>query len=182
MRIIYRLLPDGGEVEPTKQRVVPIGDDDDGAYEQLTYRRAGIEVVFEVWDRVPVCTKIALAADRENGKPLRAKDLADIRLDELREDAFATAGVFERNPAGGWIHKLSAESFGRDRRKVQGAARRRKITPELLQRVAQTHAAAEGARVAAVADEFGVTMRTAHRYIAAARAADFIATEREVSQ
>ncbi len=177
VRAIYPMA-DGGEVEPTKPGVVPMGDG--GAFEQLTYRRGGVEAVgveavFEVWDGKPVCTRIALTADAEAGIPVRAKDLADIRLDGLQEDVFAAPGVFEHT-ADGWIYRPAARSARR--RRVRQAARGR-LTRSLLQKVAQTHAAAAGARVTAVADEFGVSMRTAHRYIAAARAAGLMPTEEE---
>lgn len=172
VRAIYPMA-DGGEVEPTKPGVVPMGDG--GAFEQLTYRRGGVEAVFEVWDGKPVCTRISLTADAEAGIPVRAKDLADIRLDSLQEDVFAAPGVFEHT-ADGWIYRPAARSARR--RRVRQAARGR-LTRSLLQKVAQTHAAATGARVAAVADEFGVSMRTAHRYIAAARAAGLMPTEEE---
>jgi len=163
--------PDGGDVEPTKARVVPMGDG--GAFEELTYRRGGVEVVFEVRERVPVCTKVLLTPDPETGEPVRAKDLAAIRLDDLREDVYAAAGVFEGGPTL-WAHVINPDSLHRDRRKVREAAKRRKITPEFLQQVAETHAAASGSKVAAVADAFGVDKRTAHRYIAAARAKGLI--------
>jgi transposase len=65
---------------------------------------------------------------------------------------------------------------------VQEVTKHRKVNRELLRRVAQTHAAATGARVPVVAEEFGVSMRTAHRYIAAARAAGLLTTEDEVGQ
>ncbi len=64
---------------------------------------------------------------------------------------------------------LRTENTSSNRGKVREASKRRKITPEFLQRVAETHTAASGAKVAAVADSFGVDKRTAHRYIAAAR-------------
>jgi hypothetical protein len=167
---IYR-TQDGGEVEPTNTRVVPMGDG--GAFEQLTYRRGGVEVVFEVRERVPVCTKVLLTPDPETGEPVRARDLAAIRLDDLREDVYAAAGVFEGGPKL-WAYVHGRDSLRRDRRKVREAAKRRKITPEFLRQVAETHAAASGAKVVAVADSFGVDKRTAHRYIAAARAKGLI--------
>jgi hypothetical protein len=163
----YR-TPDGGDVEPTKARVVPMGDG--GSFEQLTYRRGGVEVVFEVRERVPVCIKVLLTPDPDTGEPVRAKDLAEIRLDNLREDVYAAAGVFEGGPnLWAHVHMDGEDWFRRDRRKVREASKRRKITPEFLQHVAETHTAASGAKVAAVADAFGVDKRTAHRYIAAAR-------------
>ena len=115
---IYR-TPDGGEVEPTKARVVPMGDG--GAFEQLTYRRRGIEVVFEVRERVPVCTKVLLTPDPETGEPVRARDLAAIRLDDLREDVYAAAGYFEGGP-NLWAHVHSDDSFRHYRRKVREAS------------------------------------------------------------
>jgi len=142
---------------------------DGGAFEHVTYRRGGVEIVFEVRDRVPVCTKVLLTPDPDTREPLRAKDLTAIRLDDIREDVYAAVGVFKGNPTDGWVHEGGRESARRDRRKVREAVKRRTITTVLLQQVAATHAAAAGAKVAAVADAFGVDKRTAHRYIAAAR-------------
>src|ERR1700737_3977448 len=133
-RVIYR-APDGGYVDPTKKRVVPMGDG--GAFEQLTYRRGGVEIVFEVRDRRPVCTKVLLTSNPETGEPVRAKDLAAIRLDDLRGDVYAATGIFEPSDKPGvWVHKSNRESLRQDRRKVREATKRRKITSDFLQQVA----------------------------------------------
>jgi hypothetical protein len=158
-------LPDGGTVEPSNMHIVPMGAG--GAFEKLTYRRGGVEIVFEVIDRRPVCTKVLVTPDPQTGQSVRARDLAAINLDELRGDVYTAVGVFTGGPHQ-WVHVSSLKTRGEDRAKAHEAARRR-ITPELLEQVAAVHTAATGAKVTAVADAFGVGMRTAHRYIAAAR-------------
>jgi hypothetical protein len=169
--VVKYALPDGGHVEVTDTALVPMGDV--RAYRQLTYTHGGgdrpaCRVVFEVRDEVPVCASFAL--DGADGQPVRAKDLRAIKLDELRDDVFAYVGVFVPNPEGGWVLRVGRGSYHRDRKHVEQAARRRKVTPELLDKVAAVHEAApEGERIDAVRAAFGVQTRQALRYIAMAK-------------
>jgi len=56
-------------------------------------------IVFEVRDRVPVCASLDLSSS-ENGSFFRAKHLAAIKLDDLRDDVYAAA--YLRRRAIGW--------------------------------------------------------------------------------
>lgn len=170
-RISYE-LPDGGRVEVTDRAVVPMGDV--RAYRQLTYTddggrgRPACRIVFEVHDEVPVCVSFSLSCIDQ--MPVRAKDLRAFKLDELRDDVYAYVGVFTPNPAGGWVLRVGRGSYRQDRKHVEQAARRRKMTPELLAKVAKVHTAApEGARLDAVQAAFQVQERQALRYISAAK-------------
>jgi len=173
-------LPDGGRIDVTDRAVVPMGDV--RAYRQLTYRHGGNsahparEIVFEVRNGVPICTRLTFVSDSQTG--VRAKDLKALKLDELRDDVYAYVGVFTPNPAGGpdsWMLRVGRGSYHQDRKHVERATTRRKLTPEFLERVSEIHnAAPEGGRLEAVKAAFNVLERQALRYIAAARQKGFI--------
>jgi hypothetical protein len=179
MRLITE-LPDGSHVEATDPAIVPMGDV--FAHRQLTYTRHGGEnhpackIVFEVRNAVPVCASIQLGSS-EGGSHVRAKDLTAIKLDNLRDDIYAAAGVFLRNPEGGFVHKIGPGAFREDRKRVERATQRRRMTPEFLSRVAEIHNnAPSGGRLEAVRTAFTPTPseRTALRYVAEARKAGLI--------
>src|SRR5262249_21771263 len=131
--------------------------------------RPACKVIFEVRNGVPVCTSIHLWSP-DGGSHVRAKDLNAIKLDNLRDDVFGYVGVFVPNPDGGLMRKLGPTAFLQDRKRVERATQRRKITPEFLSRVAEIHKAApEGGRLAAVKAAFKVKERQALRYIDQAR-------------
>lgn len=167
-------LPDGGIVEVTDDTVVPMGDV--RAYRQLTYTRDGssrqpaCRIVFEVCGGVPVCTSFSLSSVDQIA--VRAKDLRAFKLDELRDDVYAYVGVFMPNPAapGQWMLRVGPGSYHQDRKRVEQAARRRKVTPGLLEKVAKVHTTArEGERLEAVRAAFQVGERQALRYLRAAK-------------
>jgi hypothetical protein len=169
-------LPDGGRVVATDNELVPMGDT--RTFRQVTYTHDGdadrpaCTIVFEVRKGVPVCASVHLSGTEDGQTTVRAKDLKAIALDNLRADVFAYAGVFEPNPdsPGGWVHKIGGASFQQDRKKVERAQQRRKITPEFLSRVAELHnSAAAGSRLATVIAAFNVEERQALRYIRLAR-------------
>lgn len=173
-------LPDGGRVEVTDPAIVPMGEV--FAHRQLTYSRASeggrpaCRIVFEVRGEVPVCVSVNLSADDEN--QVRANDLKSINLINLRDDVYAYAGVLVRNPDGGdhdYMRKYGWAPFLEDRKRVEQAAKRRKLTPEFLGRVAKVYnAEPEGSRLAAIRDAFNVEDRQALRYIAKAKEKDLI--------
>jgi hypothetical protein len=173
-------LPDGSRIEVTDPEIVPMGDV--FAYRQLTYTHDGDtsrparRVVFEVRNDVPVCAIIQLGS-ADSGSPVRARDLNAIKLDSLRDDVYAAVGVFVPNPDGGYVRRLGPSRFREDRKRVERATERRKITPEFLSRVAEIHNnALPGGRLEAVCAAFTPTPseRTALRWIAEARKADLI--------
>lgn len=166
-------LPDGGRIEVTDSTIVPMGDV--FAHRQLTYihdggtARPACKIVFEVRNGVPVCTSLHLWSQPDSETYVRAKHLSGVKLDSLRDDVYAYAGVFTRNPdSGGWIQNMTG--YRQNRKRVERATTRRKVTPEFLSRVAQLHnGTPEGGRLEAVKAAFGVSERQALRYIARAR-------------
>ena len=165
-------MPDGGVVEVTDHKIVQMGDV--FTCREIAYTHEGgpnrpsCRLVFEVRNRVPVCTSATIEA--KPGIPVRAKDLRAIKLDNIRDDAFAAAGVFRANPAGGgYLRIWGPASFLPDRKEVERAGTHRRVTPELLKQVASIHKATPTARVDAIAAAFKVSDRQAKRYIKAAR-------------
>jgi hypothetical protein len=174
-------LADGATITVTDLTIVPMGDV--FAHRQLTYHRKGspshpaVEVVFEVRSKVPVCVSLRVWAESESESPVRAINFTDIKLDEMRLDVYAYTGVFVRNPDNGeFVRKIgNPESTRGDRKYVEGASTRRKLTPEFLRRVAEIHTAApEGGRHAAVKAAFRVEDSQAWRYIRSARASGLV--------
>ncbi|WP_216638951.1 hypothetical protein [Mycobacterium asiaticum] len=160
VKLIYE-MPRGGHVEVTDNTIVPIGEDA-FTHRQLTYTHEGCEIVFEVHNRAPGAVSIRLWSD---GKHLRTKDLAAIKLDQLRDEAYLAVGLIMPDPDGGYevTHPVA-------RRTLQRATSRRKITPEFLALVAEIHQKAPaGGRTRAITEAFDVTDSQAFRYIAAAR-------------
>lgn len=167
-RLICR-LPDGGTVEVTNRRKVPMGDV--RAYKQLTYTRDGgkgrpaVRAVFEVVNAVPVCTTFHLSSADQI--PVRARDLRSVKLDELRSMVYAYAGVFVKD-GNWWV--LSVGHQVESTEAVQQATRRRRNDDGLLAKVAKIYnSAPEGSSMEAVASAFQVSERQAWRYIAQAR-------------
>lgn len=159
-------LPSGGTVEITDDEPVAMGDG--FTYLRLTYRKDNCEIVFEVRNGTPGATSISLHADE---RPLRTTDLTAIKLDVIRAEVYAVAGVGAFSPDGD-EYELT---FNEGRKAVQRATSRRTITPEFLALVAKTHQSApEGARTEAVMAAFQANERKAFRYIAAARKEGFI--------
>ncbi|BBY89303.1 Uncharacterised protein [Mycolicibacterium tokaiense] len=133
------------------------------AARNAVYRRDGMEIAWEVRDRVPLCTSVVLRAD-DSG--LRTKDLHAIRLDDVREIVYEAVGIGVSNSDGDEFELTPAET----RKAVNHAASRRTMTDERLRRVADIHRKApEGRRTAAVRAAFNVHERTAPRYIAKAK-------------
>jgi hypothetical protein len=163
VRLVYP-LPDGGRVEVTDDALVPMGDV--YAHRQVTYRNGSCTIVFEVRDGVPGAASVELAGETFIGP----KDLMSIKLDRLCKEAFAVTGAFVPSHDGG-----SEVTYEVVRNAVSGA-RRNKITPEFLAKVAQVHNdAPEGTRTNAVVEAFNCkNQRTAFRYIAAAKERNLI--------
>jgi hypothetical protein len=159
-------LPEGGRMEITDDALVPMGDA--YAHRQVTYRTDTCEIVFEVHNGVPGCASVKLWSKDET--PIRAKDLDAIKLDQLRDRAFAVTGVLMPDPDGG--HELTHQAV---RKAIDSATSRRKITAQLLRRIAQVYGGTPaGQRTEAVRAAFGVSERQALRYIKLARQKELI--------
>jgi len=155
-------LPSGGTVEITDDEPVKMGDG--FTYSLLTYRNRNCEIVFEVRNATPWCVSIKLTSGDD--RPLRPKDLADIRLADIRSEVYAVAGVGAFDPNGEDYDLTPSEA----RKAVDRASSRRRLTPEFLVQVAEVHQGApEGGRTDAVKAAFDINDRKAYRWIAAAR-------------
>ena len=183
MKVVYELPePYGGQLTVTDDELVPLGDA--MAHKQLTYSRTGndkgpaCQIVFEVRSGIPQCVSLNLSA-ADGACAVRPKDLGAIALEKMCHDFFAYVGIYRPNPDGGWVHKRGDESlFRRDRRTVEKAAERRKMTDALKQTVADVcNAAPVGGRISAIQAAFNVSERTAKRYKKEAQEAGLIDNE-----
>jgi hypothetical protein len=172
VRFVYEL--GDGHVEVTDETLVPMGTA--YTFRQLTYRAEGLRVVFEVNDDgVPGCVSISLQARH---RPIRQKDLASIKLDQLRDNCFLVVGMIIP-PSAEDAHDSFAvggdQAYKIIRRNINRATSRRKVTPQFLRQVAKVYrGAVDGDRAESVSAAFGVTERQAWRYIAQAKESGYI--------
>jgi hypothetical protein len=125
----------------------------------------------EVRDGIPRWAVVTLQA-RPDGPEVRDKDLAAIRLNDWLEHIVAMCSVAESAADGTvWSKPVNDRTAVADiRRAISG--RRRIVTPELLQKVADVYRQHfEKGPTEAVSRSFGVSHRTAARYVQQARAA-----------
>lgn len=160
-------LPDGGEVEITDDTLVAIGDG--FTFQTVVYRRDGVEVTFQVRDGVPGATRLTLTG---GDRFIRPKDLAAIKLDDIRDDVYLVAGIGAFIPNGEFHYGDCDYELNQStaRKVLARAGSQRKMTPELLAKVAEIHNnAPKGTKTSAVVAAFRVNERTAFRYIAKAK-------------
>ena len=124
----------------------------------------------EVRQGIPQWAEVVLRA-RPDGPEVRDKDLAAIRLNDWLESIVAMCSVVKSVPDGTvWSKPVNDWSAVPDiRRAVSG--RRRTVTPELLQTVAEVYRQHFDKPTEAVRRSFGVSHRTAARYVQQARVA-----------
>lgn len=141
--------------------VVPMGDG--YAFQRITYTKGNCRLVFEVRNGLPGCVSAEFTS---KGSFIRPKDLAAIRLDDIRADVYGLTGV-TKAADGRFVHRMN---FDRDSKRVDQIKTRRKLTPEFLAEVATVvREAPEGGRIDAVRAAFGVSLRQALRYMAQAK-------------
>jgi hypothetical protein len=118
-----------------------------------------------------------MIAKRDDKVHIRAKDfkLLASQLENVIEDWMTYLACEPGDGPGQWKRAFpDTPSARRSARKTVRTARkevRRKMTDEHLQKVADTYSAVNSARTEAVARAFGVSYRTAQRYIERAREA-----------
>jgi hypothetical protein len=178
------LLPDGGRLwEENGSRRHKVGDrwlpspviyEHPGDEKEPAYR-----LKFEIWDGVPVCSEVQLMANQSERVHIRPKDVKLVanRLENSLHDWLAFL-EYERTAPGKFRRRgmPSDEQMRATRRVIQSARgqTRRKMTDEHLQAVADAVDTATGPAVEAVSTVFGVSVRTAWRYIEKARESGFI--------
>lgn len=178
-------LPDGGCLwEARGFKIELVGDR--GIPSPVIYQHPGgetspgYELRFEVWNGIPVCTEVRVTAQQDHSAHVRALDVKNVARrieDSLHEwlSFLAYTPTYNEGGRRGWKRAVADRDTARAAKKLIEAARsRRKITPELLDQVAATHRAATGAKTEAVATAFGVSIRTAWRYVEKAREEGFL--------
>jgi hypothetical protein len=124
----------------------------------------------EVRQGIPECTEIHLAA-RPEGRGLRPSDLEAIDLTNWIEDILWECARQE-TPDG--FVSVAGERNSRKAILHARKAARRKVTPELLQRVADLYKTHINAKpIEAVREEFDVSYRTAARYVEMCRSDEY---------
>jgi hypothetical protein len=178
--VTQKVLPDGGQLiySPTYAEV-----GDRGVPEQVIYRRQAdkhlpaLMVVMEIWDGVPEVVDVRISADRDRRIPLRAKDIRIGTLDLATAVNYWLAEVaVRRDPDRGvWVHPVEVPAAQRRAAAADiGRVRRRRLTDDLLTKVAVTYRAAGVPKHEAIARAFDVSGRTAQRWIAEAKARGLI--------
>jgi len=174
-------LTDGGTLAAIGDpEVRPVGDH--GVPAKMRYSHPGganqpaLDIGIEVRDGVPVCTEIRLVAS-DLGQ-VRVKDLTLLAgILEKRITELASLSVWDRTERG-WgkasvideLHRTAHERSVRNARQ----ANRRRVTPDLLARVAEVYVAASGNRLEVIQKAFEVSERTAARYVTRAREAGLL--------
>lgn len=124
----------------------------------------------EVRDGTPICTEIRLAS-RPDGRGLRPSDLEAIELANWIEDILSEC-TWQATPDG----PISRPGERASRKAIEHAqkAGRRKVTSELLQKVAELYREHIDAKpLEAIREEFDVSYRTAARYVELCRSDEF---------
>lgn len=135
-----------------------------------------LEAIIDSSSGVPRCTDLRLLAVDE-GREVRSTDLRKIEVESLIEAVvplFAIEGEWDENGAFSGVERVpdsDSEDFKRSKvalRQVRRASRR-KVTPVLLNQVAEVYLSEPQRPAEAVELAFGVSPRTAYRYISLAR-------------
>jgi len=135
-----------------------------------------VELKIEVREGIPQWVEVWLKA-RPDGPEVRDKHLAAIRLGDLLEQIVAMCSLKYSGTGPGWTAWSKPVD---DRNAVADirhalAGRPRTVTPERLQKVAEVYRQHFNQRpTEAVARSFGVSHRTAARYVQQARSAGLL--------
>lgn len=135
-----------------------------------------LEATIDSSSGVPRCTAMQLFAV-EGGREVRSTDLRGIEVESLIEAVvplFTMEGEWDENGAFRGVEKVpdsDSDDFRRARSALRQARRasRRKVTPELLTQAAEVYRSHPERPAEAVELAFGVSPRTAYRYISLAR-------------
>jgi hypothetical protein len=136
-----------------------------------------LEATIDSSSGVPRCTALHLTTG-EGGREVRTTDLRAVELESWIEAVVPLymAEITERHPGGGVSAVIrTADTDADDYKRAKAALRRtrrndrRKVTPEVLRKVARTYASDPLRPAEAVEVAFDVSTRTAYRYIQLAR-------------
>lgn len=135
-----------------------------------------LEAVIDSTAGVPRCTDLRLVAV-DGGREVRSTDLRSVEVETLLEaivPLFSMEGEWSDDGSFQGVERVpdsNSEDFRRARsalRQVRRASRR-KVTPALLEQVAEVYRDSPERPAEAVELAFGVSPRTAFRYISMAR-------------
>ncbi len=173
-------------LKPVSEDYVPLGiarvprrftvrlvDREEGRIWQAAGRGPDIELTFEFRTGHHECREVRVSPPDDAGREIKAFDLASIRIDDTLEMAmkFMFFTGDEDNSEIEIARGVEAMRAARDAR----AARKVKITDELLQEVAQVYRAnVNNKPTEAVAERFDKQHRTATQYIKRARERGFL--------
>lgn len=138
---------------------------------------------------VPQCRELHLVA-AEGGREVRPTDLRLVTTEVWKETIVPLFmdPITQRGPGGAvtavsYAPDTNADHYKRAKAALRQAKRadRRKVTPELLRRVAEVYAQNELRPAEAVRDAFVVSGRTAYRYIRLAREQGYLTERRDKS-
>jgi hypothetical protein len=138
-----------------------------------------LRLLITIVDGVPRCSLLSLER-RENGRGIQGSDLRAIRLDDWVEEIVAAASWHVRSVEDGQVHATASDddqAIAAARRAVREMQRsaRRKMTPELLAKVARVYRDDKtGKPTQEVEKAFGVSPRTAARWVSLARKEDLL--------
>jgi hypothetical protein len=172
-------LADGGTLTATSSKVVPVGDH--GLPESMIYTHQGgddqpqLAIEIQVWDGVPVCTRVELTAKPDTNVQVRPKHLKDVggMVDPVIEAAGVQFGYSPNGPTG-WGRAMPGSLDEQRARLHSVRGSRRKITPAFLERVAETYRTAPTPKLESLSATFGCSERSAARYVGKARAEGFL--------
>jgi hypothetical protein len=128
-------------------------------------------------DGVPRCRAVRVTSG-EGGREVQASDLRGLSLEDLIVAAVKFTGTTATGTAlAGWggldaVRERLQATTAAARQARRGV--RRRVTPDLLRRVADVYRANPDAPTRAVAETFGVSARTAGNYVHDARAAELL--------
>jgi hypothetical protein len=133
-----------------------------------------LRLLITIVDGVPRCSLLSLER-RDSGRGIQGSDLRAIRLDDWVEEIVAAASWHVRSVENGEVHAAASDdeqAMAAARRAVREMQRsaRRKMTPELLAKVAKVYRDDKtGKPSKEVEKAFGVSKRTAARWVSLAR-------------
>lgn len=171
-------FPDGGEASWEEfVDIKTVGDH--GIPAIIKYRHPGgasqpaYEADIEVWDGVPVCSRVQITGKPDAKAHVRVKDINLIAdsIEDVIEGLSAIAAYRKSGQDWAKAWPTSAEDRTKSLRSIRLARQqvRRKMTLDRLQQIADTYNAAPPPKIEAVAVAFGKSARTAARYVAEAK-------------
>ncbi len=138
-----------------------------------------LEMTLDSSSGVPRCTDLRISA-QQDGREVRTTDLRAVTIEDWLEVIVSAAAEVVVSRAGAATTTTAAVQTDAERKAslsvIRDARRsaRRRVTPDLLERVATVYRQALDRPVEAVQAAFGTSYRTAARYVQMARQQGFL--------